>query len=197
MVVMLMKNICFIVAALVLFISLGSAQINVSTLGTSIINLTPSSSDFMNETEEMVKNFSLKVPNSTYIHTLRNISREVLNSSKMINDNSTPEIKLEEGVTDGYIDLSGYIFDCTFILNNTGYADGIAIINFLEDGKILREKASFFVPARTAQKFNEKITLPHTKFFSLEDANITFYIERQRKPENNIEDIIGFNIRKN
>jgi hypothetical protein len=187
-----------LVAVLVLLISLGSSQININATEMSLKNLT---NTFINEAPqiaEKIKNVSL---NSSVI-SLMNRSHEFLNNLTIIDDQLQPEIKLENGFTDSYMDLTGYHFDCTFILNNTGNADGIAVINFEKDNGRFIKRASFLVPANTARKFNEKVTLAPLEvlpdIISLNDTKVTFYIESQRKSTiPKIPDYLDLGIHKN
>jgi hypothetical protein len=124
---------------------------------------------------------------------LYNMSLCGIDISDISNDNLMPDIKLESVHTDiGFPDLLGYHPDCTFILNNTGDADGVAVINFENDNNILLKKATILAPKKTARKFNEKVDLP---LASLGRAKISCYIESQRKAV--VNDCLDPYVRKN
>jgi hypothetical protein len=181
-----------ILAATVL-ITLGSAQLNTSGLDDSLINfsINHGSSDIMNKTTKIIENVSLDISkiNSSNIIILKNLSDDLLSNPYQ----SKPNIKMEDAHTATGYDLSGYYSDCTFTLNNTGDADGVAIINFELDNT-LKEKTSFLVPAKRALKFNEKISLPLSSALSFDSVEILCYVESQRKAT--IMDFIDPNIRK-
>lgn len=125
--------------------------------------------------------------NSSDIENLTNLSSGLLNDLSICDINLTetadpslkPDIRLFDVRTDtGSFDLFGRHADCTFILNNTGNGDGVAVVNFERDNGILLKKESFLVSKGTARKFNEKLDLP---ILSGGQATVSCYIESQRK----------------
>ena len=138
--------------AAIIMITLGSAQLDISELSNSLrdLSLNQSSSDILNKTTKIVKNLPIDISkiNSSEARNWENISFDLLNNR----DQAKPNIMIEDANTDTDLDILGYYSDCTFTLNNTGGADGIAVINFERDNKILLEKNSFFVPATKSLK---------------------------------------------
>ncbi len=204
--------VCRIIAGVILscliFSALGAAQIdssNSSSFEQYLKNLpiNQTSYDIQNKTPVVFKNISdeiLKI-NSSYIKNMTGLSIGILNNmtlcgmdlSDLSDDDLMPDIKLEDVHTDiGFPDLLGYHPDCTFILNNTGDADGVAVINFEKDNKILLKKASILAPKKTARKFNEKVDLPLSSFGRVK---IICYIESQRKAT--VNDCLDLSVRKN
>jgi hypothetical protein len=125
--------------------------------------------------------------NSSDIENLSNLSSELLNDLSICDINLTetadpsrkPDIRLLDMRTDtGSFDLLGRHADCTFILNNTGNCDGVAVVNFEKGNGILLKKEYFLVLKGAAQKFNEKLDLP---ILSSGQATVSCYIESQRK----------------
>jgi hypothetical protein len=188
--------------------ALGAAQINSINSSSSFeqylkkLPINQTSYDIQ-KTPVIIKNISdeiLKI-NSSYIKNMTGLPVGILNNmticgidlSDLSDNDLKPDIKLEDVHTDiGFPDLLGYHPDCTFILNNTGEADGVAVINFEKDNKILLKKTSILAPKNTARKFNEKVDLPLSSFGR---AKIICYIESQRRAT--VNDCLDPYVRKN